>query len=226
MTNDRCLILFVKYPERGKVKSRLAKHLTDTLAASLYENFVRDIIATLDRGSFNSRIYFYPPEKEEEIKKLWGNNYQYKAQSGADLGCRMKNAFLAEFAAGFKLIVLIGSDCPDLPLDIIEESFKELENTSGIVIGPSTDGGYYLIGFRKDAFCPDIFSGVEWGSPSVFAKTMNILQPKEHQLTILPKWRDIDRRDDLDDLIKRSMEKPFADSNTMKFLKENNLIKQ
>jgi uncharacterized protein len=225
MIKDRCLILFVKYPERGKVKSRLAKNWTDDLVAGLYENFVRDIIATLDQGSFNFRIYFYPPEKEEEVKKLWGNNYQYKEQTGADLGERMKNAFFQEFAAGYTKVVLIGSDCPDLPAEIIEESFRTLENNSNIVIGSATDGGYYLIGFRQDAFCPDIFSGMQWGGASVLEKTMNILRSKEHHLTILPKWRDIDRRDDLDDLIKRSMETPFADSNTMNFLRDNNFIK-
>ena len=226
MTNDRCLILFVKYPEKGKVKSRLAQDLTDNVAAGLYENFVRDIISTLERGSFSLRIYFYPPEKEEEIKKFLGNNYQYKAQNGADLGYRMKNAFLQEFAAGFKDVVLIGSDCPDLPLDIIEESFNALENHSGSVIGPAADGGYYLIGFLKDAFCPDIFSGIEWSSSSVFEKTMNILRSKEHQLHILPQWRDLDNLEDLNDLIKRSKGTSFADSNTMKFLKDNNFIKQ
>ena len=225
MIKDRCVILFVKYPEKGKVKSRLAVYLTDDLAAGLYENFVRDIITTLEKCSFSFRIYFYPPEKEDEIKKLWGENYQYAAQSGADLGERMKNAFLQEFAADFKLVVLIGSDCPDLPAEIIEESFSALENGCRSVIGPSVDGGFYLVGFRKGAFCPDIFSGVQWGGASVLEKTMNILRSKEHQLTILPKWRDIDRRDDLDDLIKRSMETPFADSKTMKFLRDNNFIK-
>jgi uncharacterized protein len=226
MIKDRCLILFVKYPEKGKVKSRLAQYWTDDLAAGLYENFVLDIIATLENGSFSFRIYFYPPEKEEEIKKLWGNNYQYAAQHGNDLGERMKNAFLQEFAAGFTNVVLIGSDFPDLPLEIIEESFNTLENKNSTVIGPSADGGYYLVGFRKDAFCSNIFFGLEWGNASVFEKTMNILRSREHQPAIMPQWRDIDTREDLDDLIKRSVDTPFADSKTMKFLKDNNFIKQ
>lgn len=225
MIKDSCLILFVKYPERGKVKSRLAGHWTNDFAAGLYENFVCDIISTLEKASFNFRIYFYPPEKEEEIKKLWGAKYQYAAQSGADLGPRMKNAFLQEFAAGFDKVVLIGSDCPDLPADIVEESFRALENKTGSVIGPSVDGGYYLIGFRKDDFCPEIFSGVEWGNASVLEKTMTILHSKKHQPAILPLWRDIDRREDLDDLIKRSADTPFADSQTMKFLRDNNFVK-
>jgi rSAM/selenodomain-associated transferase 1 len=224
MTKDRCLIMFVKYPEKGKVKSRLAQHWTDDLAAGLYENFVLDIISTLEKSSFNFRIYFYPPEKEKEIKKLWGEKYQYAAQRGADLGERMKNAFLQEFAAGFAKVVLIGSDCPDLPADIIAESFRALENKKGSVIGPAADGGYYLVGFHKDAFCPEIFAGPEWGSASVLEKTMNILRSREHQPAILPLWRDIDRREDLADLIKRTMKTPFADSKTMRFLRDNNSL--
>jgi len=226
ITKDRCLILFVKYPERGKVKSRLAHHWTDDLAAGLYKNFIFDIIAILEKGQFSFRIYFDPPEKEKEIKALLGEKYKYALQSGTDLGERMKNAFLQEFATGFKMVVLIGSDFPDLPLDIIEESFNVLENKSSTVIGPSADGGYYLIAFRQDAFCPDIFAGPRWGTALAFEKTMSILRSREHPPTVLPKWRDIDTREDLDDLIKRSVDTPFADSNTMKFLRDNNFIKQ
>jgi uncharacterized protein len=224
MTKDRCLILFVKYPESGKVKSRLAQHWTADLAAGLYTNFVNDIISSLEKGSFNLRIYFYPPEKEEKIRKLWSEKYQYAAQNGADLGERMKNAFLREFAAGFGNVVLIGSDCPDLPAIIIEESFRALENKTDSVIGPSADGGYYLIGFRKDTFCPEVFSGVPWSTVSVLEKTMTVLRSSQQHCTILPVWRDIDNLEDLIDLVKRIEKTPFADSGTMRFLKDNNFI--
>lgn len=223
---SRCLIMFVKYPEKGKVKSRLAQYLTDNLAARLYENFVLDIIGVMDKGSFRLKIYFNPSEKEKEIKTSFGEKYEYAAQSGIDLGERMKNAFLREFTAGFEQVVLIGSDCPDLPLDIIDESFRTLESKSDTVIGPSMDGGYYLIGFRKDAFCPDIFSGPQWGNSSVLKKTKNILHSQGKQISILPLWRDTDTREDLTDLIKRSAGTPFAGSKTMKFLKDRILIKQ
>lgn len=226
MTKDRCLILFVKYPENGKVKSRLAEHLTSDFAAGLYKNFVFDIIATLEKGSFSFRIYFYPPEKEEEIKKLWGEKYRYAAQSGSDLGERMKNAFLREFAAGFNEVVLIGSDCPDLPIAFIEEAFRTLENNTDCVIGPAADGGYYLVGFRQDAFCPEIFSGVEWSTASVLNTTMNILRSSGHACAVLPQWRDVDTLADLTDLIKRNKETPFADSQTMRFLRMSTLGKQ
>lgn len=225
MVNDRCLILFVKYPEKGKVKSRLARNWTDESAADLYRNFVLDIIATLKTGYFNFKIYFYPPEKAKEIKNIFGESHQYEPQSGTDLGSRMKNAFVREFKAGFKSVVLIGSDCPDLPAEIIEESFNVLENNSGTAIGPSPDGGYYLIGFCKDAFCPDIFSDLEWGNSSVLEKTKDILRSNGLLFNLMPQWRDIDQKDDLNDLIKRSLNTPFTDSKTMQFLKNHNLVK-
>jgi len=217
---NSCLIIFVQYPEEGKVKTRLARHLTDKTAARLYENFVLDIIGAMDSGSYPLKIYFYPPQKEKEIKKSFGEKYKYAAQAGADLGEKMKNAFLREFAAGFERVVLIGSDCPDLPPDIIDESFRALEDGSDAVIGPSTDGGYYLIGFQKDAFCPEIFSGPRWGDASVLKETLNILRSRGKRFSIMPVWRDVDTREDLNDLINRSGHGPFAESRTMKFLKE------
>ncbi|MGD0278383.1 MAG: TIGR04282 family arsenosugar biosynthesis glycosyltransferase [Smithella sp.] len=226
MIKNRCLIIFVKYPEKGKVKSRLAKHLTDNLAVGLYENFVLDIIGAMENGSFRVKIYFYPEGKEKEIKVSFGEKYEYAAQKGTDLGERMKNAFLREFTAGFEQVVLIGSDCPDLPADIIEEAFRFLENQSNVVIGPSMDGGYYLIGFQKDAFCPDIFSGPQWGNSSVLEKTMNILHSQDKQFSILPAWRDIDTHEDLTGLIKKSADTPFARSKTMKFIRDNISIKR
>jgi uncharacterized protein len=226
MIKDRCLIMFVKYPEKGKVKSRLAQHLTDDIAVSLYENFLLDVIGTMGIGSFRLKIYFYPAEKEKEIKTFLGEKYEYAAQRGSDLGERMNNAFLQEFAADFDKVVLMGSDCPDLPLAIIEESFRALERESTTVIGPSIDGGYYLIGFQKNAFCSDIFSGLEWGNSSVLEKTMNILRSQGKQLNMLPIWRDIDTREDLADLIKRGAGTPFADSKTMKFIRDKISIEQ
>lgn len=224
MMEDRCLIIFVKYPESGKVKSRLAGYLAGDTAARLYENFVFDIIATAEKGSFQLRIYFDPEEKAKEIKALLGEKYVYASQKGANLGERMKNAFLREFAAGFEKVVLIGSDCPDLPVHIIEKSFQYLENNGFPVIGPAVDGGYYLIGFRKDNFCPDVFSGITWSTSSVLEKTMDILLSYNHNTEFLPAWRDIDTRDDLDDLMKRAKATPFVNSNTINFLKKNNLF--
>ncbi len=104
----------------------------------------------------------------------------------------MKNAFFQKFAAGFKKIVLIGSDSPDLPLTILGKSFLFLENQDGPVIGPALNGGYYLIGFCKENFCPDTFSGIAWSTSSVLEKTIDILSSFNYVTSMLPVWRDVD----------------------------------
>jgi rSAM/selenodomain-associated transferase 1 len=215
---NRCLIVFVKYPQQGKVKSRLARYYEDSFVAGLYENFVFDILKTVEKGDYQLQIYFYPSEKETAIKKLLTDNYQYRPQRGVDLGERMKNAFADCFSEGFKSVVLIGSDFPDLPQKIIEDAFAVLDSPSDAVIGPAADGGYYLIGLKTETFLPDIFPGLPWSSASVFSETLKILQACGQRTEILQEWHDVDTRDDLINLVERNKSTTFAHSRTMKYL--------
>ena len=215
---NRCLIVFIKYPQPGQVKSRLAKDFDGDFAAGLYKAFTLDILEWAVKGDWELKIYFYPPEKETEIKKLFGNDHEYWPQRGADLGARMKNAFADCFSEGFKSIALIGSDFPDLPLKIIEDAFAVLDSPSDAVIGPAADGGYYLIGLKTKTFLPDIFFGLPWSTASVFSETLKILQACGHQTEILQEWQDVDTRYDLINLIERNKSTTFAHSRTMKYL--------
>ena len=215
---NRCLIVFVKYPQPGQVKSRLAKDFDSDFAANLYRAFVLDILECAMKGNWQLRIFFYPPEKETEIKETFGNGHEYRPQRGADLGTRMKSAFIDCFSEGFKSLVLIGSDFPDLPLKIIEDSFAILDSPSNAVIGPAADGGYYLIGFRYDNFLPAIFEGLTWSTASVFLETLKILHAYSRQTEIIQEWRDVDTRDDLINLMERNKSTAFAHSRTMKYL--------
>jgi rSAM/selenodomain-associated transferase 1 len=224
--HSRCLIVFIKYPQPGQVKSRLAKDFDGDFAAGLYKAFALDILECAMRGDWQLQVFFYPPEKETEIKKLFGNDHEYRPQRGADLGARMKNAFADCFSEGFKSIALIGSDFPDLPLKIIEDAFAVLDSPSDAVIGPAADGGYYLIGFRYNTFLPAIFEGITWGSPLVLEETIRMLKAKNHTPQLTGEWHDIDTRDDLLGLIERNKETEFADSRTMNFLKMNNYFRQ
>jgi hypothetical protein len=216
--HNRCLLVFVKFPQKGKIKSRLARYYDDNFVTGLYENFVFDILKTMEKGDYLLQIYFHPPEKETAIKKLLTGNYQYRPQRGADLGARMKNAFADCFSEGFKSVALIGSDFPDLPLKIIEDAFAVLDSPSDAVIGPAADGGYYLIGLKTETFLPDIFSGLPWSTASVFLETLKILQACGQRTEILPEWHDVDTRDDLINLMERNKSTAFADSRTMKYL--------
>jgi len=218
---NRCLIVFVKYPQPGQVKSRLANDFDSDFAAVLYKAFVFDILECAMKGNWQLRIFFYPPEKETGIKKMFGHDQEYRPQRGADLGARMKNAFEDCFSEGFKSVVLIGSDIPDLPLRIIEDAFAALDYPKDAVIGPAADGGYYLIGFRDDKFLPAVFEGLTWGTVSVFPETLKILQTRGYLTAIMPKWQDVDTRDDLMNLMERNNSTAFAHSQTMKYLAAN-----
>src|SRR3990172_6395297 len=154
--DTRCLLLFVKYPDKGKVKSRLSKEFGEDTVLLLYEVFVLDVLETVNKGKYRFTICFHPPSAQEKIASWLGKSYLYMPQNGSDLGEKMKNAFAAAFSEGFEKVMLIGSDIPDLPKEIVDEAFA---SDGEAVIAPATDGGYYLIGFRRDTFLPHIFEG-------------------------------------------------------------------
>jgi rSAM/selenodomain-associated transferase 1 len=209
-----CLIVFVKSPEAAGVKSRLASDLGEKATRQLYRRFVKDLLDTLDRGDYCLKLFFSPPGHRQIIARWLGRGRSYEPQSGCDLGERMKNAFEKCFADGFEGAILIGSDSPDLPRQIIEEAFALLE-TVDAVIGPARDGGYYLIGFRAATFLLDPFSGIPWSTGGVLKSTLAILARKGLSVAILPLWGDIDTYKDLRALIDRSANTPFAGSRTI-----------
>jgi len=194
--DDRCLLFFVKYPEKGKVKSRLAAVIGDDSAVSVYKNLVAQMLSTVKEGSFPLYICFFPKNAQKPIKNWLGREYRYIPQHGKDLGERMRNGFINGFAMGYKRVVLIGSDIPDLPMKYIEEGFKSLKEMDA-VIGPAYDGGYYLIGFNQSTFSPQVFEGMAWGTENVFDETMKKLKRFRRAVHTLPYQRDIDTAEDL-----------------------------
>jgi rSAM/selenodomain-associated transferase 1 len=194
--DDRCLLFFMKYPERGRVKTRLAASMGDERALELYKRFLLNILSTLNKGTFLFYLCFYPADALENLRKWLGGDYLYMSQQGEDLGERMKNGFMEAFDSGFKRVLLIGSDIPGLPLEFIEEAFASLKEKDA-VIGPSLDGGYYLIGFRDKKFSPQVFKGILWSTERVFEETMKILEREGSTIHTLKPLRDIDTIDDL-----------------------------
>jgi rSAM/selenodomain-associated transferase 1 len=209
----RCTVMCIKYPEKGAVKSRLAPVLDEGFIVALYESFVIDLLATLKRSGNPFRIAFTPADRKEEISRRFGRCDGFP-QTGADLGERMKNVFRDCFADGFTAVVVIGSDIPDLPPEIFAEAFAALERR-GAVIGPAADGGYYLIGFRKEMVVPGVFEGIAWSTETVFAETLGRLARAGVRVYRLPLRRDVDTVDDLRDLVRRHRDTPFARSRTM-----------
>ena len=215
--DKRCILLFVKYPEKGMVKKRLSEEIGADASVALYKNFVLDLLASVKGLSIPLWICFYPEDHSEKFSLWLGAQYRFIPQKGKDLGERMKNAFSHAFYHGFRKVILIGSDIPDLPNDFIDSAFLSLA-TSDAVIGPSHDGGYYLIGFGSDLFVPEIFEGITWGSNTVLQETLEILRLKGKKVHSLPEWGDVDTLSDLRDLQKRNQNTFFSHSGTMAYI--------
>ena len=191
-----CLIIFAKSPIPGKVKTRLIPYITPTEAAELYKAFVTDIICDTHKLKCEQvTIAYTPSNAEATFHSICGQSVNYLPQKGHTLGERMKNAFMYSFDKGFKRTVIIGTDSPTLPLSYIHKAFDVLKEVP-VTIGPTFDGGYYLIGLSEhnDA----IFDGVDWSTSRVFGQTLTRIQAINKQLYVLPPWYDVDTSDNLE----------------------------
>lgn len=195
-TEKRCVLLFVRAPEKGKVKTRLAGVLGDEAALNHYRGFVEKELYTLSRGDFDTIVCYCPPEGKTAVEKWLGRDLETVPQSGRDLGERMANAFVEAFRRLYNKALLIGSDLPDLPLAVVYEAFEELDRADAVV-GPAMDGGYYLIGFRDDSFSKHVFRDIPWGEGRVFESTLSRFGKEAIRYHVLPAWRDIDDYSDL-----------------------------
>lgn len=216
--------MFVKYPEKGKVKSRLSQYWDEDMVVRLYHAFIEDLLESLSGGDYQFRVAYHPREREKDFSHEFGNDLSYMPQIGTDLGKKMLNAFNQCFTEEFQMVVVIGSDSPDLPQQLINEAFQSLKK-SDAVIGPAHDGGYYLIGFRRESFTPEAFEGIDWSTESVYKTTMGILKSAGINVHVLPAWRDIDRPEDVFFLINDSEKTGFAGSKTISCLQDHGLTK-
>lgn len=196
MTEKNAVITFIKSPEKGRVKTRLAKGVGGKAALALYQCFVMDVLDMVRSTVWALRVYYHPEKSCRRIRSWLGKALDLFPQAGTTLGDKMKNALAETFAAGYERAVLIGSDLPDLPPDIIDTAFNEL-NSRDAVIGPSPDGGYYLIGFTAKGFVPRIFNDIPWGTNRVFDLTLNNFSDQGVLPFCLPVWRDVDTKEDL-----------------------------
>jgi len=217
MALSKCIILFVKYPEKGKVKTRLSAELGAETTRNLYKCFVSDLIGILEKKRYTFKIAFYPSGSDKKIIPWLGQEHSYITQKGRDLGERMENAFKEVFLEGFKEVLVVGTDIPDLTPSLIDKALKALKR-SDAVIGPCYDGGYYLIGFKKKTFLSDTFKGIQWSTERVFKDTMVVFTKKGYKVHVLPKLRDVDRIEDLRDFYKRSKKPGCNYSKTLFYL--------
>ena len=211
------ILFYVKYPIKGHVKSRLNPKVPPEKSTSLYRNFVDDILLTLNKTLLSIIICYEPSNHILQFHQWLGNNYTFYPQIGNDLGQRLENGFHQGFSDGYKKLLVIGSDSPDLSTSMIQNAMDQLENNDAI-IGPSTDGGYYILGLKAESYKPDIFHDIQWSTEHVFTETLNRLHQHKLKIKILPKWYDIDTYEDLYDLYTRNLKTSFKNSKTMQEL--------
>lgn len=213
---DSCILFFVKYPAVGRVKSRLATGIGDKRACWLYRQFVVDLLDMLNSINGDIVICFDPFKGVKQYEDWIGKDFRYISQSGSDIGYRMKNSLQWAFDKGYSTAVVIGSDSPDLPAIYIEQAFAKLDKNDA-VIGPASDGGYYLIGFNAESFAPEVFKGVSWSSGSEFNETMKIFATKDdYSAYVLNMWHDVDVAADLEELLDRNKQTKFRNTLTFK----------
>jgi rSAM/selenodomain-associated transferase 1 len=190
-----------KAPLPGTVKTRLVPPLTAEQAAELYRALLLDQFEHLRQIGGAERYVFYTPADAEKIlRDLGGADYAYRPQSGDDLGARMEQVFADLWRLGHRNIVLIGSDLPALPLEILCEAFTSLSTAEHrVVIGPSRDGGYYLIGMNQPT--PEIFANMTWSHDRVLADTTARLDGLGLSYSILQSWFDLDVAEDFQRLL-------------------------
>ncbi|MFQ5823728.1 MAG: TIGR04282 family arsenosugar biosynthesis glycosyltransferase [bacterium] len=189
------IVIFVKYPAPGKVKTRLGVQVGHRLAADLYQLFISQTFELAQNAAPDNIYVAYEPEKQlDELKKLIPLEFDYFPQHGKDLGKRMLNAFNYVLKQGSHKVIIMGSDSPTLPVQIVKDAFKRLD-ASDLVLGPAEDGGYYLIGIKK--IHQDILENVQWSSSSVLQKTLEIALDLGLTYTLLPEWYDIDELENL-----------------------------
>lgn len=210
------LLVFVKYPEPGKVKTRLTPLLTSQQAADLYQAMMLDSLEAYQSLDIVVRPQIEPPSRREDFVKLFPWPLDLDDQSPGDLGARMAAAFKAAFDAGAEKAVVIGTDHPSLPLNRIQKAFGALGDPKKIVAGPADDGGYYLLGMSRPHQA--LFEGIPWSGPEVLATTRKKAQNKGLNLMELDAWYDVDVAADLDRLRKDLKNKDIACSRTRQAL--------
>lgn len=190
MTSN-ALIIFVKNLIKGQVKTRLANTLGDDAAMNIYKQLLKNTNDAIQ--SFETdKIIFYSKSIEDDI---WENNlFQKEIQEGNNLGERMENAFKSTFAVGYKKAIIIGTDCPGINKNILKDAFAKLDDHD-IVIGPATDGGYYLLGMKKEN--PYLFQNVKWSTDVVLQQTIDLCIIHQLSYFLLPALSDIDEEKDL-----------------------------
>lgn len=192
--NREALIIFAKNPIKGKVKTRIASVIGKDKALEVYKRLFN--ITYSNTKSVNVDKYLFMTDYPDE--NLFDSNYYHLVQIGNDLGEKMKNAFDYLFKSGYSKVCIIGTDCPDLSCNIIKDAYNQLDR-SDVIIGPSKDGGYYLIGMKR--LHDFLFLDIEWGTSKVLGQTCKKIKSEGLSHSLLEELIDVDTTQDLNHLM-------------------------
>ena len=193
-----CLIIFTRYPQPGRVKTRLIPKLGEVGAATLHQRMTEHTLGIA------AKARLLMPELEVTLRveggtqslmrRLYGTEWTFAEQGDGDLGARLNRAAFDAFAAGHARVAIIGSDCPELTSHLLQSAFEALRSVD-VVIGPAVDGGYYLIGMRQST--PALFERIPWSTGGVLERTIHEARQLALRVSLLPTLSDVDTPDDL-----------------------------
>jgi rSAM/selenodomain-associated transferase 1 len=185
------LFIFVRTPELGKVKTRIAASAGNDAALIIYKKLLQHTHQITELLQCDKFVFYAGSVDDND---LWGDGYHKLVQADGDLGSKMRAAFTHLVAKGYNRICIIGSDCYELATDTIKKAFDFLD-THDVVIGPAKDGGYYLLGMRDGV--KDVFEEVAWSTNKVLLQTLLHLQAQALSYCLLEELNDIDTIDDV-----------------------------
>ena len=187
--NSQALIIFARKPEAGKVKTRLSATIGNEKALAIYIRLLEHTRHIVNELSCEKYV-FLTHEKHDDF---W-NGFNHELQLEHSLGDRMSHAFALLFKKGHKHVIIIGTDCPDITPEIVEEAFRQL-SSNDIVIGPAEDGGYYLLGMNR--YHATLFQDIQWSSEVVYNQTIEKINDNNLSYYNLPELSDVDEEKDV-----------------------------
>ncbi|HVH12616.1 MAG TPA: TIGR04282 family arsenosugar biosynthesis glycosyltransferase [Longimicrobium sp.] len=194
---SRAILVFVRAPEAGAVKTRLAAAIGDDAALRIYRRLAEHTVceaAALDADGVQLRLQYTPADAGDDVRGWLGARAFYLPQAEGDLGARMEDAFARAFADGADQVVIVGSDLPEMSAALLRQAFALLD-AHPAVLGPARDGGYYLLGLTRPV--GGVFDGIAWSTPDVLAATIKRFHAAGIEPALLDELGDVDEVEDV-----------------------------
>jgi rSAM/selenodomain-associated transferase 1 len=203
MSEKVTVVMMLKAPVEGEVKTRLAASMGNKMALRIYRWLVERQIQEIPER-WNLEVSYTPVEKKELMEQWLGPSVALHLQRGEKLGDRLLTAVNAASFHNEGKVIAIGGDCPGLTSEVLQRAGDALEEAD-VVLGPARDGGYTLIGMKQ--FYPELFAGISWGTDRVLKETITRLKKGNYRFSLLEELEDVDEYDSW----MRAKEKYFSD---------------